>query len=184
VQDTLGAIDDRDRATPTNAGLLTYAQIYDDFVFAGASTGFTGGMDLTVSGGSLMPSTEYLVSIYAFDTGSTAAPVPRTARWTDANNANAPVVITSFDGAVSPTTDFQYRFTGVARTDATGALRLQGRNTLAIPTAGGVTPGVFLNAFEINEIPEPASLGLLGMAGILAALRVRHRVTSFMDPRH
>jgi hypothetical protein len=181
VQDTLGAIDDRDRTTPTNSGLLTYAQIYDDFVFAGTSTGFTGGMDLTVSGGALMPNSPYLVSIYAFDTGSTAAPVPRTALWTDANNANAPVLITSFNGAVSPTTDNQYRFTGVARTDANGALRLQGRNTIAIPTAGGVTPGVFLNAFEINEIPEPASLGLIGMAGIIAAIGARHRVTRFMD---
>jgi hypothetical protein len=134
-------------------------------------------MDLTVSGGSLLPNTPYLISIYAFDTGSTAAPVPRTALWTDANNANVPVLTTSFNGAVSPTTDNQYRFTGVARTDSTGALRLQGRNTIAIPTTGGVTPGVFMNALEINEIPEPATLALIGMAGLIAVLMERRETS-------
>ena len=172
VQDTLGAIDDRDRATPADGGSLTFAQIYDDFLFAGASTGFTGGMDLTVSGGSLLPNTPYFVSIYAFDTGSTAAPVPRTAAWTDANNANAPVLTTSFDGAMSPTTNSQYRFTGIARTNATGVLMLRGRNTIPMATAGGVTPGVFINAFEINTIPEPTTLGLITFVVLLQAWMV------------
>jgi hypothetical protein len=175
LQDTLGAIDDRDRTTPTNAGALTFAQIYDDFIFAGASTGFTGGMDLAVSGGSLMPNTQYFVSIYSFDTGSTAAPVPRTAAWTDGNNANALVLTTSFDGAASPTTDNQYRFTGIARTSAAGALLLRGRNTIPMATAGGVTPGVFLNAFEINAVPEPASLSLMSFVGVVMVLASRSR---------
>jgi hypothetical protein len=174
VQDTAGAIDDRDRATPTDSGALSFAQIYDDFIFAGTSTGFTGGMDLTVSGGSLLPNTPYFVSIYAFDTGSTAAPVPRTAAWTDANNANALVLATSFDGAMSPTTNSQYRSTGIARTNGAGALMLRGRNTIPMATAGGVTPGVFINAFEINTIPEPTTLVLLTFAG-LAAWRKRRR---------
>jgi hypothetical protein len=175
VQDTPGAIDDRDRATPADAGALTFGQIYDDFIFAGTSTGFTGGMDLTVSGGSLLPNTPYFVSIYAFDTGSTAAPVPRTAAWTDANNANALVLTTSFDGAMSPTTNSQYRVTGIARTSATGVLSLRGRNTIPMATAGGVTPGVFLNAFEINTVPEPTTLSFLILAGLLTAWRSRRR---------
>ncbi len=184
VQDAAGAIDDRDRATPTNSGLLTYAQIYDDFVFAGGTTGFTGGMDLTVSGGALLPSTPYRVSIYAFDTGSTAAPVPRTALWTDANNSNAPVLITSFDGAASPITDTQYRFTGVAMTNAAGALVLQGRNTIPIAVAGGVTPAVFVNAIEIDVIPEPAALGLVTSAAMIGLLTAgRRKPNSATDQR-
>src|SRR4051794_26924903 len=58
VQDTTGQIDDRLRTTPTNGGLLTTADLYDDIIFAGTSVGPAGGMDLKVSGGSLLPNTK------------------------------------------------------------------------------------------------------------------------------
>ena len=70
-QDTVGAIDDRDRTSPIDEGALTYAQIYDDFIFAGASTGPSGGADLTISGGTLVANTPYVVSVYSYDQGST-----------------------------------------------------------------------------------------------------------------
>src|SRR4029079_3864518 len=69
IQNTVGQIDDRPRTTPTNSGGFTYADLYQDLIFAGASTGPTGGLDMTVSGGALLPNTQYLVSIYAFDSG-------------------------------------------------------------------------------------------------------------------
>jgi hypothetical protein len=177
VQDGVGQIDDRDRATPTNSGSLTFAQIYDDFIFAGATTGPTGGMDLTInSGGQLAPNTQYQISIYSFDSGSTPLPQPRTAQWLDGNNGNALVTNTAFSGATLPTSDGQYKFTGVALTDASGNLLLKGRDTTGFEptTAAAVSPGVFLNGFEINVVPEPASLGFVAL-GALGMARSRRR---------
>jgi hypothetical protein len=117
-------------------------------------------MDLTINGGGLLPNTQYLVSIYAFDSGSTPAPQPRTANWLDGNNSNALVVATSFNGGVLPTANDQYKFTGFAMTDAAGQLLLRGRNTTANSASGGVTIGVLINGLEIAEVPEPASLAM------------------------
>jgi hypothetical protein len=138
-------LDDRDRATPTTAPTLN--QLYDDFIFAGAGLGVGGGIDVKVSGGSLQPNTPYAFSSYAFDTGSTG--VVRTADWFDGNRNFALSYTTSFAGATSPATDDQYKFTGIAMTDATGQLYLRGRNTTALSGAT-VNPGVFFNGFEIN----------------------------------
>ncbi len=173
LQNTTGAIDDRDRTTPTNGVSLTYAQIYDDFVFAGASTGPSGGMNLTISGGALLPNTQYLISIYSFDSGSTAAPQPRTANWLDGNNGDALVLTTSFSGGTAPVNDGDYRFTGLATTDGAGSLFLKGRNTTGYQPDGAVSPSVFLNGFEVSVVPEPSSV-VLTMIGIGAfALRRR-----------
>ena len=139
-------IDDRDRATPTTAPTLN--QLYDDFIFTAGGVGIGGGIDLTVAGGALQPNTPYAFSIYAFDTGSTG--VVRTANWLDGNRGDNLSFSTSFSGANSPTTDEQYKFTGVALSDATGKLLLKGRNTTALTGTGGVNPGVFVNGLEIN----------------------------------
>jgi hypothetical protein len=163
-----GGIDDRDRATPTTAP--NYNQIYDDFMFTAAGVGLGGGIDLAISGGALLPNTPYRVALYSFDTGSTAAPQPRTADWFDGNNGNALVLQTSFNAADSPAADNQYRFTGLALTDASGALLLKGRST----TGNASAPGVFVNGFEIDVIPEPTSAGLACLAGLaMAAFRRR-----------
>lgn len=175
IQDTTGQIDDRLRSTPTNSGSLTFANLYTDVIFAGASTGPTGGMNLTVSGGSLLPNTQYLVSIYAFDSGSTPAPQPRTANWLDGNSADALVLSTTFSGATLPTTNDQYKFTGIAQTDASGVLLLKGRNTTPYASAGGATIGVFINGFEISEVPEPATLALLLIASTILTSKTNRR---------
>jgi hypothetical protein len=164
IQNTVGQIDDRLRTTPVNGGSLTYAELYSDIIFAGTSVGPTGGMDLTVSGGALLPNTQYTVSLYDFDSGSTPAPQPRTAKWLDGNNADALVVNTSFSGATLPTTNDQYKFTGVAVTDGAGKLNLKGRNTSPNATSGATTIGVILNGFEISEVPEPGTFGLAMIA--------------------
>ena len=123
-----GAFDDRDRISPDTAPTLN--QLYDDFIFAGASAGPIGGIDVKISGGALLPLTPYLVSIYAYDginsTGGSATPV-RTATYVDGNNGNAAVLTTVFTTNVRPATDETYKFTGIARTDAAGQLFLKGR---------------------------------------------------------
>jgi hypothetical protein len=169
----LGGIDDRDRATPTTAPTLN--QIYDDFLFTAAGVGAGGGIDMAIaSGGLLAPNTQYRFSVYSFDSGSTTQTQPRTAAWLDGNNSDLLVLTTSYAGAVAPITDDQYKFTGVAMTDGSGNLLLRARNTTANDTAGIITPGVFVNGFEIDAIPEPAALSL-AMAGGIGLLASRRR---------
>jgi hypothetical protein len=154
VQSNTGAVDDRDRATPVDGGALTYAQVYDDFIFAGASTGPTGGIDVSVSGGALLPNKAYNVSVYSYDSGSGGT---RTANWFDATNTTSPILTTSWAGAAAnnPTNNDQYKFTGIAQTDASGVLKVLGRNATGYITSGtgtgAVQPAVFINAIEINE---------------------------------
>jgi hypothetical protein len=159
IQNSTGQIDDRLRATPTNSGVLTTADLYDDVIFAGTSTGPTGGMDLKING--LSANTQYFVGLYTFDSGSNVAPQPRTANWLDGNSADALVLTTPFNGGTLPTFNDQYKFTGFATTDVSGTLYLKGRSTTPNATSGGVTVGVVINGFEISEVPEPASFLLL-----------------------
>jgi len=130
-----------------NSGAFTYAQIYDDVIFAGASTGPTGGMDLTISGGALLPNKAYSVSIYAFDSGGAAV---RNASWFDATNPAVPALTTSFINTNPPTANDSNKFTGIVKTNGSGALVLQGRNTTGY-VGNGVQLAVFLNGFEVNE---------------------------------
>src|SRR6185503_8068064 len=162
----VGAMDDRDRAVPTTAPNLN--QLYDDLIFVGNSAGDVGGgMDLTISGGALTPNTQYLVSIYAYDgAGSTNTPV-RSALWTDGNNADAPVLTTSFTVNVPPVTDEQYKFTGIAVTDSAGNLLLKGRDT----TAGDIA--LYVNGLEINPIPEPGCVAGVALATVFFGRRAR-----------
>ena len=154
----IGGIDDRDRIGPSGASSLN--QIYDDFIFTAGGVGIGGGIDLTIGNNPsvLFPDTEYIVSIYSYDRDSTLAPQPRTAAWLDGNNSDALLFTTAFSAAAEPATDDQYKFTGIAVTDAAGTLFLRGRNTHT-----DTTPGVFVNGIEISQIPEPSSALILGL---------------------
>jgi hypothetical protein len=155
-----GGIDDRDRAAPTTAPTLN--QIYDDFIFTAGGVGDGGGVDLAiVSGGALAPNTAYLFSVYSYDNDSSTQTQPRTSAWFDGNNADVPVLTTLFTGGVSPLTDDQYKFTGVALTDGSGNLFLKARSTTARDTSNVITPGLFINGFEINEVPEPSAMAMI-----------------------
>lgn len=167
-----GGIDDRDRTGPTSSPTLD--QLYDDFIFTATGVGTGGGIDLSiVSNGALMPNTQYSVSVYAFDSGSTPEPQPRTAAYFDGNNADAPVLTTSFSAALPPTTDDQYKFTGLALTDGSGNLLLRARNTTPNSETGAINPGVFLNGLEVNVVPEPGSVALLAAGAFGLAMRRR-----------
>jgi len=172
-----GVFDDRDRTTPTTSPTLN--QLYDDFIFAhgtgATSTGEGGGLDVAInSGGALMPNRQYGVSIYAFDTGSVG--VTRTANWLDGNDANSVRLTTAFAGATSPTTDEQYKFEGIFRTDTSGNLLLRARETT------DNTHGVFLNGFEIDdEIPPPPVELTLRVNTTTGSLRIVNEQTVNFD---
>ncbi len=171
---TAGGLDDRDRAIPDTAPTLN--QLYDDFIFANVSaaptgTGENGGLDMSISGGALVPNTQYNVSIYSYDTSSTN-PV-RTANWLDGNSENALSFVTTFDGAVNrPTTDNQYKFSGVFKTDPTGRLLLRARETAT------ASHGVFINGFEISdELPVELTLQVNTTTGAVSI--VNQQAVSF-----
>jgi hypothetical protein len=166
----VGQMDDRDRVVPTTAPTLN--QLYDDFIFVGGSAGPTGGIDIRISGGALAPNTPYLVSIYSYDgidANMQSGTQLRTAAYFDGNNLDAPVLTTAFTINMPPTTDDQYKFTGVALTDAAGQLFLKGRRT----TTGDVS--VYINGIEVNAIPEPSSWALVGAAGLCVRAAKRRR---------
>lgn len=169
---TTSGVDDRDRTTPTTTPTLN--QLYDDFVFTATGVGATGGLDVTIQGGSLQANKPYLFSIYAFDSGSTG--VTRTADWLDGNRSDVRSLSTSFAGATAPTTDNQYRFTGIALTDATGRLFVRGRNTTPL-TGTTINPGVFMNGLQIEEFT-----GLtLEVNSTTGAIRMLNEQTSSID---
>jgi hypothetical protein len=174
----VGAMDDRDRVVPTGGpptGARAHNEIYDDFFFVGGSAGPTGGLDLKISGGAIQPSTPYLVSIYSFDGiqpgGGSAVPV-RTANWLDGNNSDALVFNATFTTTVPPVTRNQYRFTGIALSDATGKLFLKGRRPANIADLS-----VYVDAIVVHgQVPEPASIALAALVG-LALVGWRRRRT-------
>ena len=53
--------------------------------------------------------------------------------------------------ANNPTTNDQYKFTGVAQTNGSGELILQGCASVGYAASGATTTGFFINGFEINE---------------------------------
>lgn len=149
---------DRDFSLPPGS-TMTYHEVYDDFVFQNF---VSGGIRLTVSGGQLAPNTQYSISLYSYDHGSTGL---RTADYVDLNNNNAYVLTTSFAGGTVPFTNESNKYTGFAMTDASGVISLRGYSTSA-------SPANFISGFEINAVPEPtAALGLIGLGGLLMARR-------------
>lgn len=154
-----GIMDDRDRDFSLQPGsTMSYTEVYDDFVF---NSTVGGGLSLTVSGGSLQPNTPYLVSIYAYDH---ASPGTRTANYVDSNNGDALVLTTAFTGGTVPFTNDSNKYSGYARTDSSGTLRLRGYTTSS-------TAGVFISGFEI-AVPEPVTAtAMLGLGGLILRRR-------------
>ncbi|MCA9171308.1 MAG: chitobiase/beta-hexosaminidase C-terminal domain-containing protein, partial [Planctomycetales bacterium] len=145
IQVTISAVggvplQDRDRSSPTdNPPSLTFDQIYDDFIYAASQT---NGAGLEVHLAGLTPGQEYDVSLWSFDSGSSA---PRVSDWTEVSGPEPVAIETSytFDGTEPPTSDFAATMSAKLTASATGELRIQGvRN-------GGTSFGVFLNAIQV-----------------------------------
>jgi hypothetical protein len=130
-------VESRRRLTPTASGAFTEEQLLRDFVFARDTTPDTG-LDIAIE--FLEPNTLYGISIWSFDTGSTAL---RTSDWTA--NGNLTVSAYAFDGGVLPVDNNTYRFGFNVTSDAEGKILIQGRRNAT--TAG--TFNVFVNALAL-----------------------------------
>ncbi|MEX2187019.1 MAG: lamin tail domain-containing protein, partial [Pirellulales bacterium] len=143
-------LDDRDRATPVNAGALTTAQVYDDFIFANKSTFVDAELQVRLQG--LTPGTPYRVTLWSYDSGS---PGGRVSDWTEIASGTLVFIEQSytFDGSSAPTSDGDDTMTANLTASPTGELILRGvRN-------GGTSHGVFLNALKVE---------LAGIGGLVA----------------
>ena len=100
-------------------------------------------MDLHITG--LVANQLYEFSIWSFDSGSAGT---RVSDWF----ANGVLVTNNytFNGAVSPTTDAQYRFSFTASANASGAAFISGRRDPTSVDGGNVASfGVYLNALQV-----------------------------------
>jgi hypothetical protein len=160
--------DDRQRGTPLNDGIITTADLLRDFAFsrAGAAS-VTDGLDLTIAG--LRPNTLYTFTIWSFDSGSAGT---RVSDWF--LNGNELVSNYTFDGRVLPTSDTQYQFSMTGLTDSTGQAIIGGRrDDTSLDSNNAASFGVFLNAIQVDLIPEPTAVVLL-IGAITFAFPRRH----------
>lgn len=142
----VAGVDDRLRATPTNAGAFTESELLRDFIFASDTTGNLG-MNVGVTG--LNPGMRYRVKLWSFDSSS---PGNRVSDW----NANGETLADdyTFNGSVAPADNNRYTITGEVTADTLGAILLEGRRQ-----PGNTSHAVFLNALEVTP---------LGLAGAYA----------------
>lgn len=136
--------DDRQRAVPTNGGAFTQSDLLRDFAFSTTSStnlGVQRGLDVYVTG--LSPYSVYRGSLWSYDNSSTAA---RVSDWA----ANGVTIRNNytFDGAVLPTSDNDYRIDFTVLASADGSVSLRGRKD-ALTTS--TNPAVFVNAFELEQ---------------------------------
>ncbi|MFP4055995.1 MAG: PEP-CTERM sorting domain-containing protein [Candidatus Brocadiia bacterium] len=156
---------DRHRDSPTG---FVGAELYRDFVFGPRNDQPTGGIDATLSG--LPINTEYHITIWGFDTGSSGR---RVSDWfvDDALGLRQVIEDYTFDGGHLPTSMADHRFSFSALAGLDGRVVVQGRGD---PQTVRTEPAVFLNALAVEAVPEPASLGLLAL-GVLGLVRRRRR---------
>lgn len=130
-------------------------QLYGDYI---KGTDFTSSSSITVTISGLEANTPYELTFYAWRTGSGN---PVTQNFYDAAEPAAIVGTVVWDSTVKPSETTPYTTTFTLLTDATG--------TLGVLTRAMNAPYYHtINAFEVFEVPEPASMALLGL-GVVAA---------------
>ncbi len=133
-------LDDRDRSEPVDLPPeFTYAQLYDDFLFANRTFG-SPGLQIELDG--LTPNQVYGVKFRSYDASS---PGDRVSTWTEVLGDQAIITEYSFDGADLPTDHDSHSFSALLTSSSDGRLVIEGVRT------GGTSHGVFLNSLEISS---------------------------------
>jgi hypothetical protein len=146
-----GVLDDRDRPAPIQSGQLTLDQIYDDFIFV---IGTTNGNGARVQISGLTANTDYQLTVWSYDNGSTGS---RVSDWIETASGPARIITNgyTFNGSTLPLLDTDNTFGGVVTSSLGGALTIEGRRN------GGTSHGVFLNALQLAPIASSSVSGNL-----------------------
>lgn len=141
-------LDDRRRMDLTNTVTFTNATVFQDFIFNQGATTTNSGISLRVQG--LVSNQTYTFTLWSFDSGSAGN---RVSDW----YANGILVRNNyaFNGAVPPTSNSQYKFSFNATANSSGEVLIQGRrDSSSVDQNNAAATGVFLNALEIDAIPD------------------------------
>ncbi|HTD68340.1 MAG TPA: lamin tail domain-containing protein, partial [Candidatus Limnocylindria bacterium] len=146
-----GVLDDRDRATPVQGGLLTLDQIYDDFIFVNGQVNGDGAR-LQITG--LALNADYQLTIWSFDDDSNGQ---RVSDWIETASGVTHIITNGyiFDGTVPPARDTDSTFGGPVHSSVAGVLTIEGRRN------GGTSHGVFLNALQLAPLTSSSVSGNL-----------------------
>lgn len=148
----------RDRGAIADAGSFTYGNFYRDLLIA---TGTNTILNLQLSG--LNPSTQYDVTLYAYDK----------------NNSLTPTFTNVTGGASSPSATYTSLTTVSSNGEDGRTLRVTssaaGAVVFRITNTGGNAMQGILNGVELASVPEPASAAALAGAAALALLARRRR---------
>ncbi|MEX0777936.1 MAG: PEP-CTERM sorting domain-containing protein [Phycisphaeraceae bacterium] len=159
VQTSVNDFFDRSNLNSIAQPGAVFTDLYRDFIYNNQADGF---INFTVSG--LTPSTSYVVTVYAFDfeTGATAPVVTFLPTPSTATTGTSSFV--AYTPNAAPTTQHQYS-TDLVLTSTT--------DVLSFTALANVSASLRVNGFEINAVPEPASLVLLGIGGLFLLRRRR-----------
>ncbi len=151
-------------ASPYNGDDFTQADLMRDGIYVedyNGSSAPTVALDMVISGLTAGLDYDFQLWSYAY-TGS----LPRVSDWTvNGILVSDDYTISVPNSSAYPDTNDDYSMIFTATADASGTI------TITSEQVGTVTPQVFLNGFTMTEIPEPSTLGLIGISVGMVALR-------------
>jgi len=161
-----GAYDGFNNAAAPYAGLSnSYKSLLTSAVFKSPGTNVTA--NYTLQG--LTAGTPYIVQFWLNDSRSNFGGTPGVLPWLATNtftagNVSGEVDVNATDvgGGVG-----QYLI-GTFTADAA-------TQVISVASTGSNTRGIQLNGYQLREVPEPATLGLLALGGLMIAFRGRGR---------